>query len=263
MRVSAALNGDSPEQKWTVCTCNNCAGHLEFDATRAGETIQCPHCKLDTVLFIPPDPIDGQPQVGLPPPKSETKKPRLWLEPVILLVIAIGLFFVGAYLVDRSIFGDRTPSRIVLITLIVALFLFVYAIGKGIWRFARLKLRLPPLHSILERKHWLVVAAVALILALVFWPREETLRQENRRLSRGAEALMRIEVESVVGWRRTLHSSIYCADGAPATWVGHADVEIINDRGGVEARRVKVRFQKNSTSDSDAQLSCYAYLEKP
>jgi Zn finger protein HypA/HybF involved in hydrogenase expression len=47
-------SGDSPNQKWTRCTCNHCSGHLEFDAAHAGETIQCPHCKLDTVLFVSP-----------------------------------------------------------------------------------------------------------------------------------------------------------------------------------------------------------------
>jgi len=35
------------------CTCNACSGHLEFDATHAGETICCPHCGKDTTLFLP------------------------------------------------------------------------------------------------------------------------------------------------------------------------------------------------------------------
>jgi uncharacterized protein YbjQ (UPF0145 family) len=47
------MSGDSPNPSWTVCTCNNCSEHLEFDPSNAGETIQCPHCKLDTVLFVP------------------------------------------------------------------------------------------------------------------------------------------------------------------------------------------------------------------
>lgn len=119
------------------------------------------------------------------------------------------------------------------------------------------------LNPTLKRKHWLIVAGVALILVWAFWPREETIRQENRRLSRGAEALMRVQVERVTGWRRTLNASIDFAGDAPATWVGHADIEIINERGGVEARQVKVRFQKDGDSNFKARLSCYAYLEKP
>lgn len=37
---------------WVVCDCNNCSGHLEFDPANSGETVQCPHCGIDTVLFI-------------------------------------------------------------------------------------------------------------------------------------------------------------------------------------------------------------------
>jgi len=65
-----SVGGDSPDPCWIVCTCNNCSEHLEFDASNAGETIECPHCKLDTVLFVPHDPI-----VTAPPPPEPTPKP--------------------------------------------------------------------------------------------------------------------------------------------------------------------------------------------
>jgi DNA-directed RNA polymerase subunit RPC12/RpoP len=71
----APMNGDSPNQTWTVCTCTNCSGHLEFDASRAGETIQCPHCKHETTLFIP-DKAE-KPPAEEPTPKSEPKKAKL------------------------------------------------------------------------------------------------------------------------------------------------------------------------------------------
>ena len=35
------------------CICTNCAGHLEFEEENAGETIPCPHCGFETVLFLP------------------------------------------------------------------------------------------------------------------------------------------------------------------------------------------------------------------
>ncbi len=35
------------------CICTNCAGHLEFEEESAGETIECPHCHFDTVLYLP------------------------------------------------------------------------------------------------------------------------------------------------------------------------------------------------------------------
>ncbi len=32
------------------CACQNCAGHIEFPASRLGENIRCPHCGWKTVL---------------------------------------------------------------------------------------------------------------------------------------------------------------------------------------------------------------------
>ena len=56
---------DNPGASLAVCTCNNCPGELEFDPANAGETIQCPHCGMDTILFIPGEPL----------PKRQTNNP--------------------------------------------------------------------------------------------------------------------------------------------------------------------------------------------
>jgi DNA-directed RNA polymerase subunit RPC12/RpoP len=58
-----ARKGDSENQSagWTVCPCNNCSGNLEFDPEHVGETVACPHCAVDTVLFIPQVPADSLP----------------------------------------------------------------------------------------------------------------------------------------------------------------------------------------------------------
>lgn len=45
------------------CKCTNCSQPISFPAEGAGTTIPCPHCGLDTILFIPP-----------PPPKPQTPK---------------------------------------------------------------------------------------------------------------------------------------------------------------------------------------------
>lgn len=49
------------QANYATCNCQNCGGHIKFDASqfRKGETrtVECPHCHLDTVLFI----RDGQP----------------------------------------------------------------------------------------------------------------------------------------------------------------------------------------------------------
>jgi predicted Zn-ribbon and HTH transcriptional regulator len=35
------------------CPCNNCDVLIEFPARGVGQTVICPHCKLETVLFKP------------------------------------------------------------------------------------------------------------------------------------------------------------------------------------------------------------------
>lgn len=39
-----------------ICPCNNCSEHIEFEESAAGSTVACPHCGIDTVLFIPKAP---------------------------------------------------------------------------------------------------------------------------------------------------------------------------------------------------------------
>jgi len=58
------------------CPCNNCSEHLEFDESAAGETVKCPHCGVDTVLFIPQVALDSQPREPelAPKPKPKTAK---------------------------------------------------------------------------------------------------------------------------------------------------------------------------------------------
>ena len=35
------------------CICRHCKGHIEFPTEMAGDIIKCPHCQLETMLFIP------------------------------------------------------------------------------------------------------------------------------------------------------------------------------------------------------------------
>ncbi|HUD45328.1 MAG TPA: DUF4236 domain-containing protein [Candidatus Baltobacteraceae bacterium] len=49
----ASLRNDD----FAVCPCNNCAGHIEFPTRGVGQTVKCPFCGMDTVLFVPPNPV--------------------------------------------------------------------------------------------------------------------------------------------------------------------------------------------------------------
>ena len=46
-RAASAVSG------FVTFPCNNCSGHVEFPAEGVGQTIACPHCGLDTLLFRP------------------------------------------------------------------------------------------------------------------------------------------------------------------------------------------------------------------
>jgi Zn finger protein HypA/HybF involved in hydrogenase expression len=37
------------------CDCQHCGGHIAFPSEAAGQTVECPHCKNETLLFLPPD----------------------------------------------------------------------------------------------------------------------------------------------------------------------------------------------------------------
>ena len=64
------MSEDNPTQKRVVCTCDACSGTLEFEASHAGSTIACPHCGMETLLFIPTTPGSG-PAKGTPRGWSE------------------------------------------------------------------------------------------------------------------------------------------------------------------------------------------------
>ena len=113
------------------CTCNSCGGHLEFDASLAGETIQCPHCGINTALFIPATLPDQPPKTEVAVPTAKNSRPW-WVEPVVLGAIAIGLVFLGVF--TQAVFSRAG----FLIITFLALPCFAYAVVKAAWRMARL-----------------------------------------------------------------------------------------------------------------------------
>jgi len=54
MALAISQRGESKtEDGYIKCPCNNCDVSIEFPAHGLGQTINCPHCGLDTVLFEP------------------------------------------------------------------------------------------------------------------------------------------------------------------------------------------------------------------
>jgi hypothetical protein len=82
--------------KWVICNCNNCSGHLEFDAANAGTTVKCPHCEIETLLFIPPISTENSSEQKSNPQLTVFSMPKSiigWLIAILLLGIIV---WVGA-----------------------------------------------------------------------------------------------------------------------------------------------------------------------
>jgi len=51
-----------------ACQCNHCDGYITFEERGEGTQVTCPHCGLDTILFIP---VTNQPpQIPTAPARS-------------------------------------------------------------------------------------------------------------------------------------------------------------------------------------------------
>ena len=64
------MSPSDDKTNYMTCSCQHCSGHIKFDPSQLhkGETrtVECPHCHLETILFIP--------QTSQPSPKTEDKR---------------------------------------------------------------------------------------------------------------------------------------------------------------------------------------------
>lgn len=86
------MSNSHNQPHFVTCRCQHCDGHIEFDAAELNEgetrTVECPHCHLETSIFVPqPSPIAIppilEPMCSQPKQKSKTK----WVLPTILTVL--------------------------------------------------------------------------------------------------------------------------------------------------------------------------------
>jgi hypothetical protein len=74
------------------CNCQYCNGHIAFPAEMAGQSINCPHCKLETLLFIPPAAVPPKlPEIT----RSNTSTLRLWFGAIALGIVVLVVALVG------------------------------------------------------------------------------------------------------------------------------------------------------------------------
>jgi hypothetical protein len=57
--------------RFVICPCQICSGAIEFDANelkgRKTATVECPHCKMETIIFPPHSPKGAPPEPSLEP----------------------------------------------------------------------------------------------------------------------------------------------------------------------------------------------------
>jgi len=47
------------EERFCICSCEHCGGHIEFPASGVGMRVACPHCAIETVLTEAPERAAG------------------------------------------------------------------------------------------------------------------------------------------------------------------------------------------------------------
>lgn len=62
--------------RYVTCLCQYCSGKIEFDACGFDDgetrTVECPHCQMDTIIFVPRTPLraEASKPLNLPPPRA-------------------------------------------------------------------------------------------------------------------------------------------------------------------------------------------------
>ena len=62
--VTMSEPSNQPAPRYIVCNCKHCDGHIEFDANEFAEDnsiVPCPHCGLETKIFIPISQVEKEP----------------------------------------------------------------------------------------------------------------------------------------------------------------------------------------------------------
>jgi hypothetical protein len=75
---AADQNPQESELRFVICFCQYCNGHIEFDVAHVGEVVACPHCGLETTLYIPQAPLarpTNAKSPSAPDPDSATPAP--------------------------------------------------------------------------------------------------------------------------------------------------------------------------------------------
>lgn len=102
------------------CKCQHCSQNIEFEAFRAGETIACPGCGMDTTLFVP----NREMKISAAPENSPEKKNIAIICLVIVLVSVLA--FIAAMADKEDV--EINPMLVLLFGLVGGILYFVPAL---------------------------------------------------------------------------------------------------------------------------------------
>lgn len=106
------------------CTCRNCNGSIVFPAEMAGSTADCPYCKMETILFIPPPSFAPKATPAIPkvsrsnPAKPPANLVEDWLELLgrgFLIFGVVAAFVCGLVLFENLISDEKGESPVTIL----------------------------------------------------------------------------------------------------------------------------------------------------
>jgi ABC-type sugar transport system permease subunit len=77
------------------CTCQYCNGHIAFPPEMLGQSINCPHCQLETLLFMPAS--ANPPKNPSPARKNKSRVGRVWLITGLVMTVAVVETFIQLF----------------------------------------------------------------------------------------------------------------------------------------------------------------------
>lgn len=81
---------NAPAVNLVTCPCQHCNGKIEFERDHAGTDVSCPHCGIETRLFVPHTVPPPPEKLAVQSPPKKRRK-RAWG----LRIVSIVFFFVG------------------------------------------------------------------------------------------------------------------------------------------------------------------------
>jgi hypothetical protein len=108
--MSRQLEGENMNQpdarttpNYVTCPCQHCSGHIEFDSSGFQKdetrTVECPFCKLETIIFLPVQSVVSKPttiaapSLKLNPPATKPPSSQIELFPRKLTSRVVAVFF--------------------------------------------------------------------------------------------------------------------------------------------------------------------------